>query len=73
MRRSEFARRLGIHPDSVLNLERRGFIHPARDWANHRRYTERDLYVARCLIFQQADVANADVGGGHPPVAARTM
>ena len=53
MRVKQFASALGISPDTVKRLERRGLLVPARDWAGHRRFTEADLERVRTLLFQQ--------------------
>jgi DNA-binding transcriptional MerR regulator len=51
MRRTEAAAALGVHPDTLLNFERRGLIHPERDWAGHRRYSSEELEVLRRAIY----------------------
>ena len=51
MRITQFARRLGVHPETVLRWERRGVIIPGRDWNGHRRYSEEDLRAAEVLVF----------------------
>lgn len=51
MRISEFARALGISPDTVRRLEERGVFRASRDWAGHRRYTEDDVARARATLF----------------------
>ena len=50
MRRTEAAEALGVHRDTLLNFERRGVVHPERDWAGHRRYTAEDLEILRRAI-----------------------
>jgi predicted site-specific integrase-resolvase len=49
-RRAEAAEALGVHRDTLLNFERRGVIHPQRDWAGHRRYSAEDLATLRRVI-----------------------
>jgi DNA-binding transcriptional MerR regulator len=52
MRIAEFARRVGLSPDSVRRLERRGVISAARrDWVGHRRFTEDDVASVRKVLF----------------------
>lgn len=51
MRITEFARAIGVSPDTVRKLERRGVLVSQRDWAGHRRYTEDDVAQARATLF----------------------
>jgi excisionase family DNA binding protein len=62
MRISEFARQLGVSPDTVRRLERRGVITPARDWAGHRRFTGDDVRQVQALLLtrQEAPPQNTD-------------
>jgi DNA-binding transcriptional MerR regulator len=46
----EVARLVGVHPNTIRNLERRGLLHPARDWAGQRRFTEKDATTLRALL-----------------------
>jgi excisionase family DNA binding protein len=50
MRIKEAAKRLGVHPTTLVRLERRGLLHPARDWAGHRRFTQADIETLRRLL-----------------------
>lgn len=60
MRISEFARALGISPDTVRRLEERGLVTAARDWVGHRRYTEADVSRARRTLFPEADRSESE-------------
>jgi len=51
VRITEAARRLGVHPDTLRNLERHGLVSIQRDWAGDRRYTPEDLDRLRALLF----------------------
>lgn len=52
----EFSRLLGLHPNTVKGLERKGIIKPLRDRNGWRRYTEIDLERARQYFFgEQAE------------------
>jgi DNA-binding transcriptional MerR regulator len=50
MRRTAAAATLGVHPDTLLNFERRGLIQPERDWAGHRRYSAEAIEALRRAI-----------------------
>ena len=52
MRTMEFARALGVSPDTVRRLERRGGLTATRDWAGHRRFSDEELSRARARLFQ---------------------
>ena len=51
---AEAARLLGVHPDTLRNLERRGLMRARRDWAGARRYALGDLERLRALLFPAA-------------------
>jgi len=51
MRRTGASRELGVHPDTLLSLERKGLFVPPRDWNGHRRYTAEDIEVLRRLLY----------------------
>lgn len=51
MRITEFARALGISPDTVRRLEERGLVTATRDWVGHRRFNGADLARARAALF----------------------
>jgi len=54
MRLGEAAKALGVHPDTLRRLERRGLFSPNRDWKGHRRVTEADLIRLRSLFYPHA-------------------
>ncbi len=55
MRIAEFAKQLGVSPDTIRRLERRGvLLSPRRDWVGHRRFTKADLDRARIALFGDA-------------------
>lgn len=51
MRIGDAARQLGVHPDTLRNMERRGLFTPARDWSGQRRYSAEDLDKLRAQLF----------------------
>jgi MerR family transcriptional regulator/heat shock protein HspR len=51
LRITEAAQRVGCHPDTLRTLERQGLIHPRRDRAGARRYSEEDIERLRELMF----------------------
>lgn len=51
MRTKEFAAALGVSPDTIRRLERRGVITASRDWAGHRRFSEAELSRVRARLF----------------------
>ncbi len=51
MRIKEFCKRLHIHRTTALKLEARGLLHPKRDWAGHRRFTDEDLQQGYKLVY----------------------
>jgi DNA-binding transcriptional MerR regulator len=54
MRIMEFSRAIGVSPDTVRKLERKGVLASRRDWAGHRRYTDEDVDRARATLFGEA-------------------
>lgn len=52
MRTKKFAAALGVSPDTVRRLERRGVLTATRDWAGHRRFSEEELSRARARLFR---------------------
>lgn len=54
LRIGEVARLVGIHPSTVRNLEARGLLTPARDWAGQRRFGAKDVARLRSLIESRA-------------------
>ena len=69
MRIGEFARQLGVHPDTVRRLERRGLLPTMRDWAGQRRFVASDLERARRLLFGRG----AQLGDRPPAQASDTQ
>jgi DNA-binding transcriptional MerR regulator len=53
---TEAARALGVHPDTLRNLERRGLVRVQRDWAGSRRYSTADLDRLCALLYPAAPV-----------------
>jgi len=53
MRISEAAKRLGLHPETLRSLERRGMISVKRDWAGHRIFSEQDLNEIESRLFNR--------------------
>jgi DNA-binding transcriptional MerR regulator len=50
------AKEIGVHPDTLRDLERRGVIPPApRDWAGHRVYSEAAIKHLRAVLFAQRE------------------
>jgi DNA-binding transcriptional MerR regulator len=47
LRSKEAAEFLGLKPASVRELDKKGFLHPVRDWAGHRRFSEDELAIFR--------------------------
>ena len=54
MRTGQFATALGVSPDTVRRLERRGVITATRDWAGHRRFSDDELSRARTSLFPRS-------------------
>ena len=52
LRISEASKRLGVHPCTLRNLEKRGMIKVRRDWAGYRIYSESDLKFIVESLFQ---------------------
>lgn len=55
LRIGEVARLIGVHANTIRNLERRGLLHPARDWTGTRRFTEEDVATLRSLFKRPAE------------------
>ncbi len=53
IRITEAGRRLGMHPETLKELERRGEIHIRRDWANHRVFSEDELRELEMKLFNK--------------------
>lgn len=43
LRSKEAAEFLGLKPVSLRELDKKGLLHPVRDWAGHRRFPEDEL------------------------------
>jgi len=43
LRSKEAADFLGLKPVSLRELDKKGLLHPVRDWAGHRRFSEDEL------------------------------
>lgn len=67
MRRTAAAAALGVHPDTLLNFERRGVVHPERDWAGHRRYNAEDLKILRRVIYGGSRGKDRETQGATSP------
>ena len=50
LRVQEVADLLGVHRNTVLNLEQRGYVKPARDFNNHRRFSLHDAMRLKKLL-----------------------
>lgn len=53
IRIAEAAKRLGIHPETLRELERRGTILVRRDWAGHRVFSEDELKELETKLFNR--------------------
>ncbi len=58
IRISEAAKRLGIHPNTLRHLEKRGVIKPERDWSGYRIFSERDIEEISKKLFPGRTQAN---------------
>ncbi len=47
---NEAARRVGCHPNTLKNLERKGWIRPLRDYKNWRVYQDSDISKVQRII-----------------------
>lgn len=50
LRRAEVARRLGVHPNTVLSWAQRGYLRTV-EYPNEVRYLEEDVEALRRKIF----------------------
>jgi DNA-binding transcriptional MerR regulator len=57
LRSKEAAEFLGLKAVSLRELDKRGLLHPVRDWAGHRRFREEEL------ISFRAKLLNGDLSG----------
>ena len=51
IRISEAAKQLGVHPNTLRVLERRGVIAARRDWANYRIFSPEELREIERRLF----------------------
>ncbi len=51
IRISEAAKRLGIHLQTIRELEKRGVIQVRRDWAGYRIFDEQELKEIEMTLF----------------------
>ena len=50
---SEAAKRIGIHPTTLRDLEKRGIVTARRDWCGYRVFSEDELaQIERKLFYQ---------------------
>ena len=54
IRISEASERLGVHPSTLRNLEKRGTITVRRDWAGWRIYSEDELATIKSILFNHS-------------------
>jgi len=47
LRSKEAAEFVGLKPVSLRELDKKGLLHPVRDWAGHRRFREEELITFR--------------------------
>jgi len=50
VRIGEVAEETGLHVSTIRRLEQRGLLHPRRDWAGHRRFSEAEVERLRRLL-----------------------
>jgi DNA-binding transcriptional MerR regulator len=53
IRISEASKRLGVHPSTLRNLEKRGTITVQRDWAGWRIFSEEELMNIQSSLFNR--------------------
>ena len=59
LRTKESANRLGLKPVSLRLLEKKGLLHPVRDWAGHRRFLEEEIDAFRDKLLRGEIVNDA--------------
>jgi len=57
LRSKEAAEFLGLKAVSLRELDKKGLLHPVRDWAGHRRFREEELVSFREKLL------NGDLSG----------
>ena len=60
MRIAEFAAALGVSPDTIRRLEKRGVVKATRDGAGQRRYTDEDVASARNVLFRDSSTVEKE-------------
>ena len=60
LRKKEAAGQLGVKSSALIILEKKGFLHPIRDWAGHRRFRrgEIDEFREKLLSGEIGELAN---------------
>lgn len=49
------SRILGLSPETLRNIERRGIFVPERDWSGRRVFSEKDIEELQSRIFPKKD------------------
>ena len=66
---SEVAKIVGLHPNTIIRLERRGLVKADRDWNGWRRFPESEVRKLLTLIQgqpqQSEQLAERNIGGGR--------
>jgi len=61
VRISQAARLTGLHTTTIRRLEERGLVRPRRDFAGHRRFSQKDIERLRQLVgLEQTPRAQAE-------------
>ena len=55
IRISAAAKRLGVHPNTLRGLEKRGIIKLERDWSGYRVFSDRDIEEISKKLFPGKD------------------
>lgn len=50
---SKAARRIGVHPTTLRDLEKRGLITARRDWAGYRVFSEAEIDQIEKVLFHR--------------------
>ena len=56
---TEAAKKLGIHPSTLRDLENRGMIQVQRNWSGWRIYSKDQIQVLKKILYP----GNGDAGG----------
>jgi len=62
VRISEAAGKIGVHPSTLRNLEKRGLIRINRDWAGFRIFSENEIEQIRERIFPREKEPTGEKG-----------